>query len=134
LLAEGDGVWEALSQAIVARSVLATSDLPQHVALADIVIGRLRRSNGEHDLATEAFRSAVIQAQQGRSDWMQFHALQELAGSLIETAPATAQENLLRAERMLDSLWDRLGSDDLKLAFLNDRENVYTRLVRLTAE
>src|SRR5262249_19199700 len=35
-----------------------------------------------------------------------------------------------RAERLLDSLWNRLGSDDLKMTFLADRENVYTHLVR----
>ncbi|HLH30863.1 MAG TPA: CHAT domain-containing protein, partial [Terriglobia bacterium] len=38
-----------------------------------------------------------------------------------------------RAEKLLDSLWDRLGSDDLKMFFLADRENVYTRLVKSTA-
>jgi len=41
---------------------------------------------------------------------------------------------LARAECMLDSLWSRLGSDDLKLAFLHDRENVYTYLVPQTLE
>jgi CHAT domain-containing protein len=37
-----------------------------------------------------------------------------------------------RADRLLDSLWHRIGSDDLKMAFLADRENVYTHLVRRT--
>jgi CHAT domain-containing protein len=37
-----------------------------------------------------------------------------------------------RADQLLDSLWHRIGSDDLKMAFLADRENVYTHLVRKT--
>ena len=36
---------------------------------------------------------------------------------------------LQKAESLLDSLWHRIGSDDLKMAFLNDRETVYTHLV-----
>ncbi len=120
----------ALSEAAGARSQLRHCGLPHRMALADIVIGRIQRSMGDQACAIDSFKSALESAEQGRSKWMQFHACYELGLSLAAQGDARSPELFRRAESMLDSLWDRLGSDDLKMAFLTDRENVYTHLVR----
>src|SRR5438128_10653239 len=66
---------------------------------------------------------------------MQFHASYELGVALDQNAnPAASLQLFQRAEGLLDSLWDRLGSDDLKMMFLADRENVYTYLVKSTVD
>jgi tetratricopeptide (TPR) repeat protein len=128
----GDG--EALAEAMTARALLQDSGLPNRLALADVVIGRIRKARGDGEGSLEAFRSALSESRQGRSEWMQFHAAHQLGTLLVPTEPAEALQHLLTAEKRLDSLWSRLGSDDLKIAFLNDRENVYTPLVRLASE
>jgi CHAT domain-containing protein len=125
---------QALSEAKSARSLLAGAGLPNRLALADIVIGRIQKSHGDIENSLKSFESALAEAGQGRSEWMQFHAAHELGQLLAHTAPTEAIQHLRTAEKKLDSLWDRLGSDDLKLAFLNDRESVYTPLVRLALQ
>jgi CHAT domain-containing protein len=128
------GEWgdsDALRDAITARALLQDSGLPNRLALADIVIGRIRKTRGDLEGARNSFSSALEEAGQGRSEWMQFHAAHELGTLLVPIESDQALQHLRTAEAMLDSLWGRLGSDDLKLAFLNDRESVYTPLVRL---
>ena len=128
----GDG--EALEEAMTARALLQGSGLPNRLALADVIIGRIRKKRGDVEGSLDAFRSALVEAGQGRSEWMQFHAAHELGTLLVGSEPREALQHLRTAEKRLDSLWSRLGSDDLKLAFLNDRENVYTPLVRLALQ
>jgi len=131
------GEWgdaQALDEALKARALLRDSGLPNRLALADIIIGRIRKSRGDVAGSLDAFRSALVEAQQGRSEWMQFHAAHELGTLLVPTKPDEALQHLRTAEKRLDSLWGRLESDDLKLAFLNDRDSVYTPLVRLASE
>ena len=141
--AEGNNVWiavsrlqaalfrgeqgniQALAEAASARKLLEERKLPDRLALADIVIGRLQRKAGNVECARDSFDSAVRLAEESGSDWMQFHAYHELGMSLGDEGIGF----LCRAESMLDSLWDRLGSDDLKMAFLTDRDSVYTHLV-----
>jgi CHAT domain-containing protein len=128
------GEWgddQALEEAMTARALLQDAGLPNRLALADIVIGRIRKVRGDIEGSLGAFRSALKEAGKGRSEWMQFHAAHELGTLLVCTEPNEAMEHLRTAEKRLDSLWGMLGSDDLKVAFLNDRENVYTPLVRL---
>ncbi len=57
-----------------------------------------------------------------------------LGVSLARRNPDQGADLLRHAEGMLDSLWNRLGSDDLKMSFLTDRENVYTHLVPLALQ
>jgi CHAT domain-containing protein len=120
----------ALSEAVGARAALSKSGLPHRLALADIVIGRIQRANKETVCAVDSFSSALNIAETSQSRWMQFHALYELGLCHIGRDDARSNELFGRAEKLLDSLWDRLGSDELKMAFLGDRENVYTYLVR----
>jgi len=124
------GAAQALSEAAAARAVLRNSGLPHRLALADIVIGRIQRANKDTIGAVDSFNSALSVAQTGRSRWMQFHALYELGVSLIGNDDVRSNQLFREAESLLDSLWDRLGSDELKMAFLGDRENVYTYLVQ----
>lgn len=126
------GEVAALNDAVSALSQLSNSGLPHRIALAQIVIGRLQRAHGDPTCAIDSFRSALQIAEKSRSKWMQFHACYELAFSLSAQKDPAGTELFRRAESMLDWLWDRLGSDDLKMAFLTDRENVYTHLVRAT--
>jgi CHAT domain-containing protein len=128
------GEVKALLDAVSARSQLLNSGLPHRMALADIVIGRLQRAIGEPDDAIDSFRSALAFAESSRSQWMQFHAAYELGVTLDSQNRPDGAELFRRAESLLDSLWDRLGSDDLKMMFLADRENVYTHLVRSIAD
>lgn len=120
----------ALQNAKRARSILENCGLPHRLALADIIIGRLQRSLGDSAAASVSFESAMKTAASSQSKWMQFHAHYELGVTLQERGDPMGVESLRRAEEMLDALWNRLGSDDLKMAFLGDRENVYTHLVR----
>jgi tetratricopeptide (TPR) repeat protein len=122
----------ALGEAARARSALRASGLPHRLALADIVIGRIQRATGDLQSAIETFKSALRIAETSRSKWMQFHACYELGLTMIDHGEPDGVRLLRQAEGMLDSLWNRLGSDDLKMAFLGDRENVYTHLVRST--
>lgn len=124
------GDASALSEAAIARSQLRSSGLPHRLALADIVIGRIQRAHGDVLCAIDSFASALKVAEKSRSKWMQFHACYELGLSFATKHDPNSTDLFRRAESMLDSLWDRLGSDDLKMAFLTDRENVYTHLVR----
>ena len=119
----------ALQEATSARKLLEESSLPDRLALADIVIGRIQRAAGNPDCAIDSFESAVALARESNSEWMQFHAAHELGLSLSETDKQNSRVQLHKAEAMLDSLWHRIGSDDLKMAFLNDRENVYSHLI-----
>jgi len=124
------GAAQALSEAVAARAALCNSGLPHRLALADIVIGRIQRANKDTIHAIDSFNSALNIAQTSRSKWMQFHALYELGLCLIGKDDIRSNQLLRQAESLLDSLWDRLGSDELKMAFLGDRENVYTYLVQ----
>jgi len=130
-----NGHRKALVDAVAARSELLASGLPHRMALADIVIGRIQRASGELECAIDSFKSALAFAESSRSQWMQFHASYELGVALDQNAnPAASLQLFQRAEGLLDSLWDRLGSDDLKMMFLADRENVYTYLVKSTVQ
>jgi CHAT domain-containing protein len=124
----------ALVDAVSAKSELIESGLPHRIALADVVIGRIQRANGELDCAIDSFKSALSFAENSRSEWMQFHAAYELGVSLDQNANPASLQLFRRADGLLDSLWDRLGSDDLKMMFLADRQNVYTYLVKSTVE
>lgn len=146
--AEGNGVWTAVSklqtallrgehgvesalcEALSARRLLEGCGLLHRQALADIVIGRIQRTLGDMESAIESFRLAETAARKSRSQWMQFHALLELGLSLSKRNDPGGALLLREAEGMLDSLWNRLGSDDLKIAFMTDRENVYTHLLQ----
>jgi hypothetical protein len=129
LLGEG-GHKSALSEAAAVRDLLGKAGLSHRLAMADIVMGRIHRAMGYRELAVETFRSALASARSSRSQWMQFHACYELGVSLLDTQVEEGTTLLSESEQMLDSLWGSLGSDDLKMAFLADRENVYTYLVR----
>ena len=123
----------ALLDAVSARNELLDSGLPHRMALADIVIGRIQRANGELDCAIDSFKSALAFAESSQSQWMEFHASYELGLALDRKNDVAGVQLFMRAEGLLDSLWDHLGSDDLKMTFLADRENVYTQLVKSTA-
>jgi len=124
----------ALLDAVSARNDLLNCGLPHRMALADIVIGRIQRANGELDCAIDSLKSALTFAESSRSQWMEFHASYELGLALDRKNVAAGVGLFTRAEGLLDSLWDHLGSDDLKMMFLADRENVYTQLVKSTAD
>jgi CHAT domain-containing protein len=128
------GDMTALLDAIAARNELQNTGLSHRLALADIVIGRIQRAGGENECAIDSFRSALDSAEKSRSEWIQFHACYEL-GALLDGKKDPAGGTLLkRADGLLDSLWYRLGSDELKMTFLTDRENIYTHLVRSTLQ
>jgi CHAT domain-containing protein len=124
------GDMTALLDAIAARDQLRNSGLPHRLALAEIVIGRIQRAAGDDDCAIDSFRSALNSAEKSRSAWVQFHACYELGVLLGRKKDPAGGTLLKRADGLLDSLWYRLGSDELKMTFLTDRENVYTHLVR----
>jgi tetratricopeptide (TPR) repeat protein len=134
LLRASTGDIAALRDAISVRYVLRDSGLPHRRSLAEIVIGRIQRTAGDLEGATESFESALTLAESSRSEWMQFHAAFELGLALDDTNHARSIQMFTRADHLLDSLWHRLGSDDLKMNFLADRENVYTYLVRWAAK
>ena len=121
---------QALGEAASARALLEGRCLPDRLAMADIVIGRIQRKMGDTICAIDSFESATKLAEESDSDWMRFHAYYELGVSLSDSDDQRSVESLAKAELMLDSLWHRIGSDDLKMAFLTDRENVYTHLVK----
>ncbi len=123
------GQIQALREATSARQLLESSSLPDRLALADIVIGRIQRVRGNASCAVDSFESAVRLAKESKSEWMQFHAAHELGVSLSGTDTKKSRMHVQKAEAMLDSLWHRIGSDDLKMAFLNDRETVYSHLI-----
>jgi CHAT domain-containing protein len=129
LLAEGETAEGTLSEAYAGRETLYKSGLAHYQAFSEIVIGRLERQSGKSACAVESFERAVWLADSSKSEWMQFHAYYQLGASLRLQDNAAAGTWLTKAEAKLDSLWQRLGQDDLKLAFLGDRENVYTHLV-----
>jgi CHAT domain-containing protein/exonuclease VII small subunit len=130
LLRADHGDLTALADAVSARHRLAGSGLPHRRALAEIAVGRIQRAGADLDAAVESFKAALALAEGSRSEWMQFHAAYELGVALHQRADAQSIMMFKRADRLLDSLWHRLGSDDLKMTFLADRENVYTYLVR----
>ncbi len=127
------GEAHALREATAARALLEDRSLPDRLAMADIVIGRIQRNSGDRACAIDSFESAAKLADESRSEWMQFHAYYELGASLSEIDKTRSVEFLGKAESMLDSLWHRIGSDDLKMAFLTDRENVYTQMMPTAA-
>jgi CHAT domain-containing protein/tetratricopeptide (TPR) repeat protein len=129
LLRSEHGKPEALNEAESALSALKDSGLPHRIAMAEIATGRIQRTLGDLDNARRSFESALTRAAASRSGWMEFHASHELGLTLEAAGNPRSSDSLDRAERMLDKLWSRLGSDDLKMAFLGDRENVYTHLV-----
>jgi tetratricopeptide (TPR) repeat protein len=130
LLRSDDDCAAALADATSARQLLRDTGLPHRQALADIVTGRIQRAAGNLEGSIESFKSAMKLADGSRSQWMQFHAAYELGLSLDEKNDSESNEMFRRADTLLDSLWHRIGSDDLKITFLADRENVYTHLVR----
>jgi tetratricopeptide (TPR) repeat protein len=124
------GDVSALDDARAARSQLIDSGLPHRLALANIVIGRIQRRSENPDAAIDSFESALSLASGSRSEWMQFHASYELGVSLDQKKDPNSYRFFRQADRLLDGLWDRIGSDELKMSFLADRENVYTHLIR----
>ena len=130
LLRADKGNMAALRDAVSVRLLLRDSGLPHRRALAEIVIGRIQRAADDLDGAIESFEAALAFADSSRSQWMQFHAAVELGLSLHSRNTTRSIQMFARADRLLDSLWRRLGSDDLKMTFLADRSNLYTYLVR----
>src|SRR6185295_7415578 len=55
----GEGGEIALEEAMTARALLQDSGLPSRLAFADIVIGRIRRTQGDVEGSLVAFRSAL---------------------------------------------------------------------------
>jgi CHAT domain-containing protein len=131
LRAEG-GNLDALQDALSARQLLNESGLPHLKALAEIVVGRIERARGNLPIAINAFNTALSLAEHSGSEWMQFHAAYELGLSLHSSNKPVGLKMLKRADGLFDSLWSRIGFDDLKMTFLADRDNVYTFLVRST--
>jgi tetratricopeptide (TPR) repeat protein len=129
LLSESETVADSLREAFANRQTLYKSGLAHYQAFSEVVIGRLERQSGNSLCALESFERAVWLADNSKSEWMQFHAYYQLGLSLRLQDEETAGTWLMKAESKLDSLWQRLEQDDLKLAFLGDRENVYTHLV-----
>jgi CHAT domain-containing protein len=129
LFFDGEMRHATLAEAREARRTLYNSGLAHYEAFADIVIGRMERRLGYTDQAVASLQLAVHHAENSKSDWMQFHAYHQLALPLRLKDEAGARVLLYKAEAKLDSLWQGLEHDDLKLAFLSDRENVYTHLV-----
>ncbi len=119
----------ALADASAALESLRDSGLPHRIALANIVVGRLERTQGNASAATRSFAAALRLAEDHGSQWMQFHALYELGRTLDIPGTQAAGPFFKRAEKLLDVLWKQLGSDELKMSFLTDRENVYNRLL-----
>jgi tetratricopeptide (TPR) repeat protein len=130
--AEG-GLGQALKHATAARTILKERRLQHWLALADVVIGRLQRATGDRECAIDSFRSAVALSEDSDSRWMQFHAYHELGRTLSDKNQTEGIPFLEKAESQLNNLWNKVGSDDLKMAFLSDRENVYTHLVSSVA-
>lgn len=128
------GDISALLDAIKARDQLHGTGLQHRIALADIVIGRIQRAAGDIDCAIDSFRAALRSAEKSRSAWIQFHACHELGAALDRKKDPEGGILLRQADRLLDSLWSRLGSDELKMTFLTDRDNIYTYLVRSALE
>jgi tetratricopeptide (TPR) repeat protein len=121
-----------LDEAAEAQQILYKSGLPHLQAFADVIVGQLQAAAGNASASVQSFQRAVRHADNGKSAWMQFHGYYNLGVALSSQNAAAGIAMLYRAEAMLDSLWHKLGSDNLKLAFLADRESVYTRLVAHT--
>ena len=93
------GHASALAEAASARRLLNDLALPDRIAMADVVIGRIQRSSGDNECAIDSFRSAVRLADESHSDWMQFHANHELGVSLSEVDEGGSVRYLRRADR-----------------------------------
>lgn len=113
-----------------ARQQFAQASLPGKAALCDLLLSRLALQAGDLPAAEQACQAALEQLASAETPMLAYQAhcvlglLREAQGE-----PDRAYEAFQRADDSLEHLRNHLQSESLRVAFLEDKLDVYERLV-----
>lgn len=131
LYAKGD---DEAARRLAEEALERLRPVPSLDALARILLARLDLERGDPDAALERIRELFDDLARRGLRSLEFRVLL-LRGraQLAAGEPRAALESLRAAEARLDELRGRLVADELKVAYLEDKQEVYEALVALTA-
>lgn len=113
-----------------ARRLFAQAAVPSRAALSDLLLARLELQAGRHEAAGELCRGVVEKTADAQTPILTYQA-QFVLGLAREAGGDrdSARQAFESAHGALEQLRAQLRGDDLKLAFLEDKQAVYESLV-----
>ena len=126
---------EAAVHADAAATGFSDSGVPSRTVVCEILRTRLALGFGELETARRRGLAALELAQEAGRPLLEFQA-QLVVGQTAELAgdPAAALDRYQRAHQALERLRGQLPTDELKIAFADDKRAVYEGLVAVTLE
>jgi CHAT domain-containing protein len=115
-----------------ALAFFAPSPLFTKSVLCQLLLARIHLDRGDHPRAKEVCLAALGRLEQAETPALSYQAwyvlgvIEEAAG-----APAAAHEAYLKAHHHLENLRSHLKAEEMKIAFLKDKLEVYEALVRM---
>lgn len=126
---------EAIRKARLAHHAFVVSKLPFRTVMCELLLAQLLLAQGDPVDARKACYSALKRLQELSSPAFE-HQAYFLLGQIEERTRdrAAALEAYSQSHRRLERLRSQLQGEDLKIAFLEDKQGVYESLVWLTLQ
>lgn len=126
---------EAIRKVRLAHRSFVTSELSSRTVMCELLLAQLHLEQGDHETARQACHAALGRLA-GLSSPAFEHQAYYLLGRIEETTHhrQAALEAYSQSHRRLERLRSQLQGEDLKIAFLKDKQGVYESLVWLTLQ
>jgi CHAT domain-containing protein/tetratricopeptide (TPR) repeat protein len=123
---------EALELCERALQFFKPSPLFTKSVLAQLLLARIRLDRGERELAKETCKEALALLESENTPALSYQAWYVM-GTIEEAlgAPKSAYKAYLKAHHQLENLRSHLKAEEMKIAFLKDKLEVYEALVRM---
>jgi CHAT domain-containing protein len=123
---------EALELCRRALDFFKPSPLFTKSVLAQLLLARIHMDRGETDVAKDICKEALALLESERTPALSYQAWYVL-GTIEESldAPKAAYKAYLKAHHQLENLRSHLKAEEMKIAFLKDKLEVYESLVRM---
>ncbi|HKA00839.1 MAG TPA: CHAT domain-containing tetratricopeptide repeat protein [Candidatus Solibacter sp.] len=123
---------EALELCQRALDFFKPSPLFTKSVLAQLLLARIHLDRGQRELAKETCKAALHLLESEHTPALSYQAWYVL-GTIEESlnAPKAAYKAYLRAHHQLENLRSHLKAEEMKIAFLKDKLEVYEALVRM---
>ncbi|TAK27595.1 MAG: CHAT domain-containing protein [Chloroflexota bacterium] len=125
---------DALRSAQAAEKLFAEKGLPAKQSNAQLIEGRIREALGQTEQANELYDRALHVAAEFELPWLVFQCHHAKAGLEQDTAPDKAKASLRKAIDSLERMRSDLQPEELKMAFLRNRLQVYEDAVLLSLD
>jgi tetratricopeptide (TPR) repeat protein len=108
-----------------------SANLPVKTAYAHLVQGESLRALGRIDEAISDFSNALATGESLRLPWLLFESHAALGRSYMESDPRQARNHIASAVEAVERTRRSLQPEELKSAFLEDKQDSYANLVSL---